>query len=105
MLVAEVAVARLAAQVAAAMVLTTHRALLRLWQELLTQGAGVAVAAIQAPLARLAVRALSLFVTQIHMQQPRLPQGHPQLLCLAVTVYTNGQAQGVSHSDGTLCTT
>jgi hypothetical protein len=58
MLVAEVAVARLAAQVAAAMVLTIHRALLRLWQELLTQEAGVAVAAIQARLARLEALAL-----------------------------------------------
>ena len=52
-----------------------------------------------------AVRALSLFVMRILMLPLHQPQGRPQLLCLAVIVYTNGQVQGVSHSDGTLCTT
>jgi hypothetical protein len=49
--------------------------------------------------------ALSSFVTPIHIQQQRQPQAHPQLRWLVVTVFTNGLAQGVSHSDGTLCTT
>jgi hypothetical protein len=51
------------------------------------------------------VLALFLFVTLTHIQRHLQQQVHQQLLSLVVTEFINGQAQGVLHSDGVLCTT
>jgi putative phosphoribosyl transferase len=47
--------------------------------------------------------ALSLFAMLTHLQPLLQPQAHQQLRLLVDTVFTNGLAQGVLHSDGTLC--
>jgi hypothetical protein len=56
-------------------------------------------------LAVLAAVVLLLLDTLIRLHLQRQPQAHPQLRLLVATVFTNGLDQGVSHSDGTLCTT
>jgi hypothetical protein len=48
---------------------------------------------------------LSSFATQILLRRQHQLQGHPQSLWLVAIVFTNGLAQGVLHSDGTLCKT
>jgi hypothetical protein len=56
-------------------------------------------------LAAMVVLVSWLFVTQILLLMPHLLQVHPHLLTLVDTRFTSGQDQGVSHSDGTFCTT
>jgi UPF0716 family protein affecting phage T7 exclusion len=51
----------------------------------------------------LAVLVSLLFDMLTHLQPQHQPQAHPQSQWLAAIVYINGLAQGVSHSDGTLC--
>jgi hypothetical protein len=70
-----------------------------------TLAVAVAVVVIQAPLVVQVAQVLSLFVTQILTQPQRLRLAHPQSRLLVVIVSINGLDQGVSHSDGTLCTT
>jgi hypothetical protein len=76
-------------------------------RQLLEQQILAVVAAVRQALllAAQAAPALLSFDTQTHLPLRHLQQVHQPLQLQAATEFTNGQVQGVSHSDGTLCTT
>jgi hypothetical protein len=70
---------------------------------LLEQQTRVVVAVVDIQAQAVVVLALYLFVMPILTQPHLQPQVHQQSQWLVAIALTNGQAQGVSHSDGTLC--
>jgi hypothetical protein len=89
-------------------VLTLAVVAVRLEQQILVAAVAAArinTAALETLRENRVAQALFAFGTLTLLQQLLQPQVHQLSLLLAVIASINGLAQGVSHSDGTLCKT